>query len=182
MCNNTIPIVKLSSWKIQDEWTKASSCSLWFLSSSGQAPQGVTNHPQIEVSGRRRRRSLWGEGGSYIPAKKIRWFYGINNAIYRSQTSWFMTFELDLKFGFTFFWIYCCCCSSAMLPALQVSCLMCFVPQLIERNLYADDRFIPTDWVGLPSLFSALYLVGRFLTPKKFLVNWETFFHHLKNL
>ena len=125
-----------------------------------------------------------GEGGSYIPAKKIRWFYGINNAIYRSQTSWFMTFELDLKFGFTFFWIYCCCCccSSAMLPALQVSCLMCFVPQLIERNLYADDRFIPTDWVGLPSLFSALYLVGRFLTPKKFLVNWETFFHHLKNL
>ena len=106
MCNNTIPIVKLSSWKIQDEWTKASSCSLWFLSSSGQAPQGVTNHPQIEVSGRRRRRSLWGEGGSYIPAKKIRWFYGINNAIYCSQTSWFMTFELDLKFGFTFFWIY----------------------------------------------------------------------------
>ena len=123
-----------------------------------------------------------GRGGSYRPAKKIRWFYGINNAIYRSQTSWFMTFELDLKFGFTFFWIYCCCCSSAMLPALQVSCLMCFVPQLIERNLYADDRFIPTDWVGLPSLFSALYLVGRFLTPKKFLVNWETFFHHLKNL
>ena len=120
-------------------------------------------------------------GGSYRPAKKIRWFYGINNAIYRSQTSWFMTFELDLKFGFTFFWIYCCCCSSAMLPALQVSCLMCFVPQLIERNLYADDRFIPTV-VGLPSLFSALYLVGRFLTPKKFLVNWETFFHHLKNL
>ena len=73
---------------------------------------------------------------------------------------------------------YCCQCQLA----LQVSCLMCFVPQLIERNLYADDRFIPTDWVGLPSLFSALYLVGRFLTPKKFLVNWETFFHHLKNL
>ena len=144
---------------------------MWFLS-SGQAPQGVTNHPQIEVSG----------GQGQAAAKKIRWFYGINNAIYRSQTSWFMTFELDLKFGFTFFWIYCCCCSSAMLPALQVSCLMCFVPQLIERNLYADDRFIPTDWVGLPSLFSALYLVGRFLTPKKFLVNWETFFHHLKNL
>ena len=40
-----------------------------------------------------------------------------------------------------------------MLPALQVSCLMCFVPQLIERNLYADDRFIPTE-VGLPSLCS----------------------------
>ena len=70
MCNNTIPIVKLSSWKIQDEWTKASSCSLWFLSSSGQAPQGVTNHPQIEVSGRRRRRSLWGEGGVIYTCEK----------------------------------------------------------------------------------------------------------------
>ena len=48
---------------------------------------------------------------------------------------------------------------ACQLAALQVSCLMCFAPQLIERNLYADDRFIPTE-VGLPRLY--LDNIGRF--------------------
>ena len=53
---------------------------------------------------------------------------------------------------------------------------MCFAPQLIERNLYADDRFIPTE-VGLP-----LYLdILEDFWSKKFLVNWDIFLL-LKNL
>ena len=50
-------------------------------------------------------------------------------------------------------WVHILLNIAASQLALQVSCLMCFAPQLIERNLYADDRFIPTE-VGLP-----LYLV-----------------------
>ena len=149
MCNNTIPIVKLSSWKIQDEWTKASSCSLWFLSSSGQAPQGVTNHPQIEVSGRRRQQSLWGGGGHIYLRKKSDGFMASTtpSIALKRLDLWLLNSTWNLG-SHSFEYTYCCCwcCSSAMLPALQVSCLMCFVPQLIERNLYADDRFIPTDW------------------------------------